>query len=448
MNIVTQIFGNIGSSENSLKDLLSILTASIPIVIAIYYSLNFYSNADKEEKIMTTYGYSRKSINLPLILFIFNSSIVPIFTIINNQIMGIGFLEVIAILTISIVLVLVLLFIYFIFSKKFDYYYKINILFIFSYIFIYSFTFIFNKFHLIVFIVSSYIFSIIIMCYFNNILDKEFKNKFFNKLSFYFIILPFFYSNICFFIYSIVMLILQNIKLTEIIENVNLIFIIVYFLLGVLIFSHVYSQYQKISLKKIEITLKKDIDESNQDKYENRIGFIISETNDDIVFETDSVLHRYRKSDIYCIKEYKNSYINILNNMDKSIKTIELYIECITKIKISNSTIDNIIKYDKKIKTHSDILETQLFNLIEVQNNNYISSLKIEPKVNDILQNITNINSMKLIKKNRINNIFKENLKRYLEKMKTNCTEIKNQISDLKQKLQEKEKENQEPPTN
>lgn len=247
------------------------------------------------------------------------------------------------------------------------------------------------------------------------------------------------------------MVILQICELTENIKNVNLISIIVYFLLGVLIFSHFYSKYQKISSKKIEITLKKDTPEST--KYEHAIGFIISETNDDIVFEIDRVLHRYRKSDIYCIKEYQNPYINILNNMNKSIKIIEFYIECITKIKISNSNIDNIIKYDKKIKTHSDILETQLFNLIEVQNNNYISSHEIEPKINDILQNITNINSIQLIKKIKNNDMFEKISNHYLEKMKTNCTEIKNQISDLKQKLEEQEKQtledkNQKPPTN
>lgn len=39
------------------------------------------------------------------------------------------------------------------------------------------------------------------------------------------------------------------------------------------------------------------------------IGTIISETNDDIIFETDGILHRYRKSDIFCIKEYKTSNI-------------------------------------------------------------------------------------------------------------------------------------------
>lgn len=419
-----------------IKDILTISATLITMIVSIYGVLNFYVNTDKEEKIMTTYGYNRKSINLPLILFIFSSSVIYILTAFFNKIIGINFFEITTIFTISINLFL--LFLYFVFFKKNDSSTCINYLLPFA---ILSFIEFYGKF----FIFVSIIFSVIIVYYFNNNLDKKYKDKIFDKLSIYFIIVPFFYSYISICMYLSFIFFFQD---NEFFKNVNLMLIIVYFLLGVLIFCYFYSQYQKISSKKIEITLKKDIDESNQDKYENRIGFIISETNDDIVFETDSVLHRYRKSDIYCIKEYKNSYINILNNMDKSIKTIELYIECITKIKISNSTIDNIIKYDKKIKTHSDILETQLFNLIEVQNNNYISSLEIEPKINDILQNITNINSMKLIKKNRINNIFKENLKRYLEEMKTNCTEIKNQISDLKQKLQEQEKENQEPPTN
>ncbi len=442
MNIVTQIFGTIGSSENSLKDLLTMLATSITIIVAVYYALNVFLNMEKEEKIMNIYGYNKKSINVHLIIFIIVYSLPLIMGLFLNNILNVDYVVSNIIYTILIIYINLSLS-----SKK-----EVSIVSIFVCSIIYLVItallgFFYNYFTLLInlFLIFGCLLLNSGFCYLliKSKKQKKYNYLYFNDLTISLSIIPFFVSCIIFSLISLSLYIPE----TQIIYPL----MILYFTTSLIIFEIFYKKDRKISSKKIEITLKKDTPEST--KYEHAIGFIISETNDDIVFEIDGMLNRYRKSDIYCIREYKNPYINILNNMNNSIKTIELYIECITKIKISNSNIDNIIKYDKKIKTHSDILETQLFNLIEVQNNNYISSHEIEPKINDILQNITNINSIQLIKKIKNNDMFEKILNHYLEKMKTNCTEIKNQISDLKQKLEEQEKQtledkNQKPPTN
>lgn len=431
-----------------IKDLLTILATSITIIVAIYYALNFFLNMDKEEKVMNIYGYNRKSINVPLIIFIIIYSMYPILGTFYIK-CNFKYLEIFSLFTIVINLIYINSYLYLRLKKQSSTFRIVScILSVIIYLCFYSYFYLNININNKIFISKSldfnlFIISNIIVLFIARYLIKQ--NKFFDELVMYFTENPFFGSYILF---CIIFAFLHLISIGVLVEEFKYLLTPLYISIGLLIFISSFSKYKKISIQQTEIIFKKDIFDLN----ENKLGVIISETNDDIVFEIDGILHRYGKSDIFCIKEYQNPYINILNNMNKSIKTIELYIECITKIKISNSNIDNIIKYDKKIKTHLDILETQLFNLIEVQNNNYISSYEIAPKINDILQNITNINSIQLIKKIKNNDMFEKILNHYLEKMKTNCTEIKNQISDLKQKLEEQEKKkledkNQETPS-
>lgn len=323
------------------KDLLTMLVSSITIIVAIYYALNVFLNMEKEEKIMNIYGYNRKSINFPLISFIIVYSIFPIFGLIFYKLDN-NLLESVILFT-SIT-------IYFIFhfSPRLN---KLilGILILFTSIGIGIS--IYNTIGIGIYnaigigIVISIVFIIIVL-----VDRKRSLNKFSNNNDIYFFISP---ITVSCSLYDLIIY-FQLIPLEEdILKNFNFIFIGVYCSIGLFIFNLNYNKYKEKEIKKIEITLKKDIAESNQYKYENKIGFIISETNDDIVFDIDRVLHRYRKSDIYCIKEIEESNLDLLNIIINDIQSLKKDID---SIKLS--------KYkEEKIKPEIEDIYYKLLNL-------------------------------------------------------------------------------------
>lgn len=311
MNIITQIFGNIGSSENSLKDILAILVSSITIIIAIYYALNVFLNMEKEEKVMNIYGYNKKSIDVHLIIFIIVYSLPLIIGLLFNNILNLDYVVSNIIYTIliiyinlslysekevSIVSILVCSIIYIIITVLLGFFYN-------------YFTLLINRSLISICLLLNSIFCYLLI---KSKKQKKYNSLYFNDLTISLSMIPFFVSCI---IFSLISLSLYIPK-TQIIYPL----MILYFIIGIIIFQIFYKKDKKISIQKIAITLKKDIPESTT--FEDKIGFIISETNDDIVFEIDGMLHRYRKSDIFCIKEVGKSNLDLLQNISKDFEVL------------------------------------------------------------------------------------------------------------------------------
>lgn len=300
MNIVTQI------SENSLKDILAILVSSITIIVAIYYALNVFLNMEKEEKVMNIYGYNKKSIDVHLLIFIIVYSLPLIMGLFLNNILNVNYVVSNIIYTILIFYINLSLS-----SKK-----EVSIvsIFVFSIIYVIIITvlgFLYNYFTLLINLL--FIFVCLLLnsrfCYLliKSKKQKKYNHLYFNDITISLSMIPFFVSCIFFSLISLFIYIPE--------PRIKYPLMILYFTTGLIIFENFYKKDKKISLKKIEITLKKDIPESTTCEY--KIGFIISETNDDIVFEIDGMLHRYRKSDIYCIKEIEDINSKLLNLQKK-----------------------------------------------------------------------------------------------------------------------------------
>lgn len=243
-----QIQKNNTSLLDIFKEAITIFSALIPIFLFIYIYFNFFIHSDEETKTIKLSGYNRKSINIRLILIIIPYIFIPL-----------------------------IIFLMFRIFKEFMH----N-----PYFFIFSW----------VSIVLNIIFLIIIDSYFKKIQDR--KKYFIENAS---KIIPIVFS----FILSIMFFLSKSKNKFFTPENASVSLIIIV-LLSIICIKFNYFLLKNKS-NKIEIIFNKDIPESSQDKYkyENKIGFIISETNDDIVFEIDGILHRYRKSDIFCIKEVK-----------------------------------------------------------------------------------------------------------------------------------------------
>lgn len=313
-----------------IKDLLTMMVSSITIIVAIYYALNVFFNMEKEEKIMNICGYNRKSINVPLISFIIVYSIFPIFGLIFYKLDNI-------LLESAIFFTSITIFLIFHFSPRLNTQISgILILFTSNIVGI-------SKGISISISIGINICILIIV-----LVDrKRSLNKFSNNNEIYFFISP---ITVSCSLYNLIIYFQLLTSLEKVIlKKFNFLFIGLYLAIGLFIFNRNYNKYKEKEIKKIAITLKKDIAESNQDK----IGFIISETNDDIVFDIDRVLHRYRKSDIYCIKEIEESNLDLLTIIINDIQSLKKDID---SIKLS--------KYkEEKIKPEIEDIYSKLLNL-------------------------------------------------------------------------------------
>lgn len=418
-----QIFGNIGSSENSLKDILAILVSSITIIAAIYYALNFYFNMDKEEKVMNIYGYNRKSINVPLIIFIIIYSMYPILGTFYIK-CNFKYLEIFSLFTIIINLIYINSYLYLRLKKQSSTFRIVScILSVIIYLCFYSYFYLNININNKIFISKSldfnlFIISNIIVLFIARYLIKQ--NKFFDELFMYFTENPFFGSYILF---CIIFAFLHLISIGVLVEEFKYLLTLLYISIGLLIFISSFSKYKKISIQQTEIIFKKDIFDLN----ENKLGFIISETNDDIVFEIDGMLHRYTKSDIFCIKEYQNPYASILKELNDFSQKIQTDLG---KIK------------DKEIISNCESIKYNILKLNKMNDHHYDSI------INTMKEDILKLKeSLSKIEKNKTTE-YHTNIKNYLSAINNRINKISEKKQELELEKKKLEHKNQEPPTN
>lgn len=205
------------------------LIGSLSFISIIYFSLNYLMNAHIEEKKLKLYGYNIKSINITLIVMLFEFIVMPLLVFYTFKIAST--------------------------DKTMLFYAYLCYFIFFLTVIIFSIHFWLKKQINLFFIMLTSILSI---------LSGYLSYYLFNKYG----------TGICFHIILLYLLI----------------FIIVIALYSPLIKKYTSYKYTQ------EIIFQKELPE---DKI---TGTIIFETSDEIVIEIGSELHRYKKSDIFCIK--------------------------------------------------------------------------------------------------------------------------------------------------
>lgn len=205
------------------------LIGSLSFITIIYFSLNYLMNAHIEDKKLKLYGYNIKSINITLIVMLFDFILIPplVFYYFNFISDNKDLLN--GLTTTYFIFLLILIGVAFIcYFKK-----QINFLFI---------------------ILTSIL----------SILSGYLSYYLFNKYG----------IGICF--------------------NIILLYLLIFILL-IAFYSPLIKKYTPYKYTQ-EIIFQKELPEDKTN------GTIIFETSDEIVIEIGSELHRYKKSDIFCIK--------------------------------------------------------------------------------------------------------------------------------------------------
>lgn len=426
--------------KNTL-DILDILFKSIPFIIAIYYFFVFIINSETEERQMYIYGYNRKSMNLFLTTYIIAWSMFPIIYTL--------FVEKNDCLTVLLSFNLNIILLFYIFYKKLN-----NRIFS-----------IFSIFSIVMAIIihlgidngiDSGIIANIITFFSINTSDITFFSIIFSIISIYllkkentaslnsnceilyFVIVPLVFSNTLLHLYFI----------TPKFFGYSIL-IILYISISIAIPLYLYPKFNKLNKKLFQISFDKT-NSTNE-----KIGFIISETNDDIVFEIDGILHRYRKSDIFCIKEYQNPYASILETINNHLTHIKKIFKQISLYKFIHR-ID--IDIDKQIYETLKSIKDNNLNLNKMNDCHYDDILKIMEKdisnfkknLSKIKKNLSKIKNDKKGKKysyitNRLNSIEITKINEEITKIAKKKQELE---QEKKKQEKEKEKQNQEPPTN
>lgn len=195
------------------------------------------------------------------------------------------------------------------------------------------------------------------------------------------------------------------------------ILLIIFVVLPVAINSTLLKKYNNVMQ---EIIFYKNIIHSNFKEDINSIkGTILSETNDEIVIDVNKIVQRYKKSDIFCIKEYQNPYSSILEKIDYYLTDIQNNLRKYIFI--------DICKYIKSRYICKSI-KGNILNLNKIHDNHY----------DDILKNMKR-NILKI--EECLSNIEKDTTtKRYIN--------IKFSLNIINNEIRKIEKQNQEPPAN
>lgn len=156
----------------------------------------------------------------------------------------------------------------------------------------------------------------------------------------------------------------------------------------------------------VKISFKNDgFNNYEQDK----LGFILFETNDDIIFEINGILNRYRKSDIFCIEEVKDSYKSNLDKIEKGINKFK-----------NNKNIQKLIKNEIYF-IEKEFLKLQkisyLYNINRNKYMEYINSINTLIHLLNLIKKNVKIESY--IKNDEIIKNDYENIKSELFKLKT-----------------------------
>lgn len=290
----------------NLANILSILSTIITTIVPIYFILHFWVNAEREERMLSVIGYSRKSINVYLILFNFSYYILPVFSVFFNRTLNFELWKSGMIFTYVLISILLIS----LYIEKYCSYKSVLLV----------IPLFLNP--IILFIVSgNNTYEIIVSCLLLivDIMLLKFiyhliKNKIYKKEKtvitltdsiMYFIVIPLCWSAILYQIYIIIF-----VNINKLFSELKYSVLVLYIVIGILILQNNYKKLQKTH--KVEIIFSKN--ESNITN--NKIGVILSETNDDIIIEFEDILYRYRKSDIFCIKEIRDIYSDSLNKTE------------------------------------------------------------------------------------------------------------------------------------
>lgn len=104
-----------------------------------------------------------------------------------------------------------------------------------------------------------------------------------------------------------------------------------------------------------EFIFYKNVIHNNFELVNNPIkGILLSETKDEVVIESNNLLNRYKKSDIFCIKEIKESNLDILQDILKDFEVLK-------NNKFSNLSNNN----GKKIETQIENIYSKICDLKE-----------------------------------------------------------------------------------
>lgn len=233
-----------------------------------------------------------------------------------------------------------------------------------------------------------------------------------NNQILFFVITPLVYLNFCLNIYFVAIKFNKHLE-----KSIRYTYIFICIFISILLYLYLYQEFNKLNKKSLHISFDKT-NSTNE-----KIGFIISETNDDIVFEIDGMLHRYRKSDIYCIKEYRNPYASILKELNDFSQKIQTDLG---KIK------------DKEIISNCESIKDNISNLNKMNDNHYDSI------INTMNEDIFKVNnSLSKIKKNKTTEHHK-----HIKTCLSSINNIIDKIAKKKQELeQEKKDKNQETPS-
>lgn len=218
-----------------------------------------------------------------------------------------------------------------------------------------------------------------------------------DKYFMYFLVIPLILSSFEIFIGSLILVFFDFSNLKIILWILYVCFVILYIRINLNKFKDVYGV--KISFKN---------DEFN--KYEQyKLGFILFETHDDIIFEINGILNRYRKSDIFCIEEVKDSYKSNLDKIEKGINKFK-----------NNKNIKKLIKNEIYF-IEKEFLKLQkisyLYNINRNKYMEYINSINTLIHLLNLIKKNVKIESY--IKNDEIIKNDYENIKSELFKLKT-----------------------------